>query len=88
MNTEALLDIPTLTDILEPGDPDMHRHFDTQHFLATDPHPATHENTQADTHPDIQQHISAAITELLPEFEKQVMQRVLEKMNSENTNLL
>lgn len=69
-------DIPTLTDIIKPGDADMTRHFDTQGFKET----AITAGIPAEK---IEHLLSELLDDMLPAFKQQLIERLLEKLQSE-----
>ena len=76
MSTPTDLEIPTLTDIIKPGAPDMTRHFDTHGFDNT----AREAGIPAEK---IEQLVSELLDEMLPEFKQQLVERLLEKFKAE-----
>jgi hypothetical protein len=69
-------DIPTLTDILKPGDPDMAQHFDAHCF---DDSADTEATTPAEQI-DIEKLVSETLDEMLPEFKQQLLARIQQKL--------
>lgn len=72
MSTPTELEIPTLTDIIKPGAPDMTRHFDTRGFDDT-----ANAGISAEK---VEQLVNECLDEMLPEFKQQLIARLLEKI--------
>ncbi len=74
--------IPTLTDIIEAGDPDMENHFDGTYFEQTMTQDETR-NQQANMD-DLREHIEAIVAETLrdtmPMIEEQLKQQLTKKI--------
>lgn len=78
-------DIPTLTDIIQPGDESMKNHFDARYFDVTedDKSPVTEELKET-----IELLIQEALNETLPSIEEQLKtqltEKVLEKLDQDS----
>ncbi len=74
--------IPTLTDIIEAGDPEMENHFDGSYFEQTMTQEISR-NKQADLN-ELREHIEAIVAETLrdtlPMIEKQLKQQLTKKI--------
>ncbi len=81
MNDSTNDDIPTLTDIIQPGDVAMKNHFDARYFDTAEPEEKT------PTAEQLQDLIQEALDETLPLIEEQLrellVQKVLDKLNRE-----
>jgi len=75
MSTPTEAEIPTLTDIIKPGDADMTRHFDTRCFDDA----AREAGIPAEK---IEQLVSELLDEMLPAFKQQLVERLLEKIKA------
>ncbi len=74
--------IPTLTDIIEAGDPEMENHFDGSYFEQTMTQEISR-NKQADLN-ELREHIEAIVAETLrdtlPMIEEQLKQQLTKKI--------
>jgi hypothetical protein len=75
MSKPTEVEIPTLTDIVKPGDADMTRHFDTRGFNYTK-QPA---GLSAEK---VEELVTEVLEEMLPEFKQQLLARLQERLKA------
>lgn len=75
--------IPTLTDIIEPGDDDMLHHFDTHAFAQAQDMPRYQMLDENELRNTIEMLVDEVVDDLIPTIKQQLKQELGEKLLAE-----
>lgn len=83
MSTEKEKLIPTLTDIIEPGDDDMVHHFDTHAFAEMKDMPRYQVLDENELRNTIEMLVDEVVDDMMPSFKQKLKQQLGEKLLQE-----